>query len=297
MTSLAVIAGLSLQDAFTRAGETKSAAAPATRELMGHVVDGLKQAEKAQYLYERIERVETRKLASDADPLSVKVSRVIPAGTGMAKIPLAPNGQPNDLDAYRAELDKVLKALSWAVESGQNQHEAYQKIQKKEKEREELIDATRNAFILTFVSQETRGERTLSKYRMEPNPAYKPTNRTTSIFTRVKGVFWVDDAAQQMARVEGEVTEDISLGLFLAKIYKGSRFMQERYEVSPGIWMPSFSQWDFDGRKFFSNFSVHEKTFYTDYKRIGAPGEAIPQIRSELARLDERKLKPSEARQ
>jgi hypothetical protein len=297
VTGLAMIAGLPLQDAFTKSGEAKSAATPATRELMVHVVDGLKEAERAQYVYERIERVETRKQAGDADPLSVKVSRVIPAGTGMAKIPLGPNGKPTDLDAYRAELDKVLKALSWAVESGQNQREAYQKIQKKEKEREELIEAARSAFVLTFIGQETRGDRMLSKYRMQPNPAYKPTSRATSIFTKVKGVFWVDDAAQQMARVEGEVTEDISLGLFLAKIYKGSRFMQERYEVSPGIWLPSYSQWDFDGRKFFSSFSVHEKTFYTDYKRIGAPAEAIPQIQSELARLDERKLRSNEIHQ
>jgi len=61
----------------------------------------------------------------------------------------------------------------------------------------------------------------------------------------------VDDAAQQLARVEGEVTEDISLGLFLAKVYKGSRFLQDRYEMAPGLWLPSFSQYDFDGKKVF----------------------------------------------
>jgi hypothetical protein len=69
--------------------------------------------------------------------------------------------------------------------------------------------------------------------------------------------------------------------------------MQDRYEMAPGIWMPSFSQYDFDGRKFFSNISVHEKTFYSAYKRIGSPAEAIPQIQSELARLDEMKAKPA----
>src|SRR2546422_7803176 len=37
-------------------------------------------------------------------------------------------------------------------------------------------------------------------------------------------------------------------GLFLGKIYKGSHFMQERYEVRPGLWLASFSQYDFDGR-------------------------------------------------
>jgi hypothetical protein len=218
---------------------------------------------------------------------------VIPAGTGIAKITLGPDGKPLDAEAYRAELDKLLKSLAWAVETGQPQREAYQKVQKKQKDRDDLIEATRNAFLFSYLGQETRGDRTLSKYKMMPNPAFKPSNRATSIFTRIKGSLWVDDAAQQLAHVEGEVTDDISLGLFLAKVYKGSRFSQDRYEMAPGLWLPSFSQYDFDGRKFFSSFSVHERTFYSEYKRIGSPAEAIPQIRSELSRLNSPKSKPT----
>jgi hypothetical protein len=300
VAGLTVLGGSPAQDAITKAVEAGASSASSSREsshepsreVLSHVIDGLKEAERAQYLYERIERVETRRQAVDPDPQSVRVSRVVPAGTGMAKIPLGPDGKPGDADAYRAELDKLLKALNWAVETGQTQREAYQKIQKKQKERDDLIDATRNAFLLTYIGQEARGDRMLAKYRMAPNPAFKPTNRATSIYTKVKGFLWVDEAAQQLAQVEGEVTDDISLGIFLAKIYKGSRFMQDRYEMAPGIWMPSFSQYDFDGRKFFSNISVHEKTFYSAYKRIGSPAEAIPQIQSELARLDEMKAKP-----
>jgi hypothetical protein len=299
VAGLTVLGGPPAQDAITKAVEAGASSASSSREsahepsreVLSHVIDGLKEAERAQYLYERIERVETRRQAVDPDPQSVRVSRVIPAGTGMAKIPLGPDGKPGDADSYRAELDKLLKALNWAVETGQTQREAYQKIQKKQKERDDLIDATRNAFLLTYIGQEARGERMLAKYRMAPNPAFKPTNRATSIYTKVKGFLWVDEAAQQLAQVEGEVTDDISLGIFLAKIYKGSRFMQDRYEMAPGIWMPSFSQYDFDGRKFFSNISVHEKTFYSAYKRIGSPAEAIPQIQSELARIDDMKAK------
>jgi hypothetical protein len=292
VTALAMLSGPPAQDAFTKTADFSVSAAAPSREVMSHVIDGLKEAERAQYLYERIERVETRKQTGDADPVSVRISRVIPAGTGMAKIPLGLDGKPADADAYRAELDKLLKSLAWVVETGQAQREAYQKIQKKQKDRDDLIDATRNAFLLTYVGQETRGDRVLSKYRMLPNPAFKPTNRATSIYMKVKGFLWVDDAAQQLAQVQGEVTDDISLGVFLAKIYRGSRFMQDRYEMTPGVWLPSFTQYDFDGRKFFSNISAHEKTFYSAYKRIGSPAEAIPQIQSELAHLDEMKAKP-----
>jgi hypothetical protein len=257
--------------------------------MMGPLLEGVKQAERAQYLYERIERVESRKEAGEKNPLGVKVFRVIPAGTGMAKIPIGTDGKPADESAYRAELDKLLKSLLWAAESGQPQREAYQKIQKKQKDRDELIDATRNGFIFTEVGQEMRGERTLTKYRMQPNPAYKSTSRSTALYSRVRGLVWVDNESHQLARVEGEVTDDISLGVFLAKIYKGSHFMQDRYEMVPGMWLPSFSQYDFDGRKLFSSFSVHEKTFYSNYRRVGPPAEAIPQIQAEIARLDAEK--------
>lgn len=284
------------QEAILPVGPTESVAPALPHETINRVIDGLKEAERAQYLYERIERLESRKLAGDADPQSVKVSRVVPAGTGITKIGMGPDGKPTDADSYRAELERLLKTLTWATQSGQPQRDAYQRVQKKQKERDDLIDATRNAFMFTFAGHEQRGDRMLSKYSMEPNPSFKPTNRTTSIFSKVKGNLWVDDASQQLARVEGEITDDISLGLFLAKVHKGSHFMQDRYEMAPGVWLPTFTQYDFDGRKFFSNFAVHEKTFYSDYKRIGPPGEAIPQIQSELARLNEAKAKPAAER-
>lgn len=263
------------------------ASAPdANGDVMRQVITGAKEAERALYLYERIEKVESRKDAGDAAPQSVRVSRVVPAGTGIARITLGPDGKPPNAEAYRDDLNKLLNSLTWAAATGQPQREAYQKVQRKQKDRDELIDATNNAFIFRFVDQEQRGDRMLAKYRMEPNPKFKSTNRATSIFAKVKGFVWIDESAHELARVEGEVTDDISFGGFLAKVYKGSRFMQDRYEMAPGLWMPSFTQYDFDGRKFFSSFSVHEKTFYSAYKRIGPPAEAIPRIQSEIAQLD-----------
>lgn len=263
------------------------------RQVINQVIDGVKEAERAQYLYERIERVETRKDSGDKDPQKAWVSRMVPAGTGIAKINLGPDSKPVDSDYYRSELDRLLKALTWAAENGPQQRDAYLKVQKKQKDRDELIEAIRNAFIFTYIGSEPRGDRTLLKYRMEPDPTFKATNRATSIYAKVKGFVWVDEATHQMARVQGEVTEDISLGLFLAKIYKGSKFLQDRYEIAPGLWLPSFSQYDFDGRKFFTSISIHEKTFYADYKRVGPPAEAIPRIQSEIAQLDAMKAKPA----
>lgn len=276
--------------AFASAQDAAPAGPPETEAekhaLLDRVLEHQKKNDAALDLYERIERVELRKnYAGDPNPI-VKISRVVPAGTGVDHIPLGPDGQPADAAAYRAELVKLEKSLAWAAEEGRAQQDAYAKIEKKQKEREELTDAARQAFLFSFLTRETRAGRVLLKYNMAPNPAYKPTSRTSSFFAHVRGAVWIDESSGQLARIEGEVTDDISVGLLLAKVYKGSHFMQERYESAPGLWLPSFSQYDFDGRKFFSSFSLHERTFYTNYRFIGPPKEALATIRAELAHAD-----------
>lgn len=252
--------------------------------LLDSVINNQKKSDAAQYLFERIERLEVRKSGSDAQPGEVKVSRVVPAGTGIDHISVGLDGKPVDLTAYRAELEKLERTLDWASQEGHAQRDAYEKVAKKQKERGDLIDATRNAFLYTYVSRETRDGRVLFKYQLEPNPTFKPASRSATIFTRVRGFVWIDPSACELARVEGEVTSDISIGLFLGKVYKGSHFMQERYEVAPGLWLPTFTQYDFDGRRFFSSVAIHNRTFYSQYRRVGPPREALEMIRSELGK-------------
>lgn len=252
--------------------------------LLERVIANQKKNDLATFTYERLEKLEIQKNAAHTQPPEVKITRAVPAGTGVDRIPVGPDGKPVDAAAYRAELEKLERTLSWAAEDGRAQREAYDKIAKKQKERSDLIDATRNAFIFTFIAREPRGDRMLSKYRLTPNPAYKPTSRSTAIFGKVRGYLWIDEDAAQLARAEVEVTDDISIGGFLAKVYKGSHFMQERYEEAPGLWFSTYSQYDFDGRRLFMSFAIHERTFYSQYRRIGPPKEALQAIRAELGK-------------
>ena len=251
-------------------------------EIFEAVIAHQKHNDEALESYERMERVEIRKTHSDQNPLELHVRRSFPVGTGTYKINLSAEGKPTSPEVYRADLEKLEKFLLAVIQRGPAQQEAFLKLEKKHKERNDLLAASRQAFIFTRTGEETRGSSTLARYSMVPNPAFRPPTRTAAVFTRVKGTIWVDEQSKQLARIEGTVTEDISIALFLAKVYKGSHFMQERYEVAPGIWFPTFDQYDFDGRKFLLSFSMHERTLYTNYKRIGAPREALAAVRSEL---------------
>ncbi len=259
---------------------------PAKPGLFDRVISNQRKSEDAMEIYERIEQLEVRKNPSDPAPTSLKISRVIPSGTGMSRIPVGPDGRPENPATYRYYLENLAKALELVASGSRSQRDALEKYAKKRKERNDLIESTRNAFLFTFVAREPRGDHMLSKYTLERNPAFKPTSRYTSVFTKVHGFVWIDEESGELARIEGEITEDISIGLFLGKIYKGSHFMQERYEFTPALWLTSFSQYDFDGRKLFSGFAIHERTFYTNYRYIGPPKKALAAIRKELGLAD-----------
>jgi hypothetical protein len=283
---LAPVLALTLLLPPSRAQDGSSGTRPPSTEgraTFAKVVANQQRMEHDLDLYERRQKIELHK--NDTNTIETKIWRVFPSGPGQTKIALAPDGNPMNLQTYRTDLEKLVKYLSWIIQPGSAEREAYSKSEHKRKERNELLVSTQEAFVFTRLSTEMRRDRTLVKYSMRPNPNFKPTTRNGFIFTRVEGNVWVDEQSGEMARIEGVVTEDISIAMFLAKVYKGSHFMQERYEYFPGVWFPSYEQYDFDGRKYLLPFSIHERTFYSDYKRVGPPEEAIRVVRAELDKL------------
>jgi hypothetical protein len=254
-------------------------------DLFDRVIANQKRMEAYLDIYERTQKVEIRKTGSDTTPFETKIWRLFPAGPAMQKIPLATSAGPISASTYRNDLEKLAKYLAWAAQSGQAQRDAYAKLEHKRKDRNELLASTHEAFLFTALGQESRGGSTLTKYSMTPNPQFKATTRNAVVFSKVRGLVWIDEPSGELARIEGTVTEDIVIAMFLAKVYKGSYFMQERYEFAPGVWLPSYEQYDFDGRKYLLSFAIHERTFYSNYKKVGLPVEALPLVRAELDKL------------
>jgi hypothetical protein len=261
---------------------------PGGNDLFQRVIANQKNMETTLDEYERTQKVEIRKTGSDPNRPEVRVWRLFPAGPVLNKLPISVDEKSVSSELYREDLEKLEKYLVWVAQPGTGQQEAYSRALHKRKERNDLIVATHEAFLFTRVGEEKRGDRALAKYTMAPNPKYKPTTRNAVVFTKVRGTVWIDEPSGELARIEGSVTEDISISLFLAKVYKGSHFMQERYELSPGHWFPTFEQYDFDGRRFLLPFSIHERTFYSDYKRVGPPQESLQIVRDELGKLSSR---------
>lgn len=255
------------------------------RALLLRAISNQHRNEQAQWEYERREHRVARKSEKDDRIIEDKLFRVVPTGTGTLRLLVEENGHPVQADFYRKQLRDLEQALVWALDPKESkQKQRVEKWKKRDKERREAVDAVADAFLITLAERGERSGRALVKLELEPNPDYKGRSRTTEQFAHVRATLWIDEAAEQLARLEAEIYRDISVGGgILGKIYRGGRYTLEQREVAKGVWLPVGYQADFTGRKFVFGFQFHEVIKVRDYRRIGTPPEALAAVRRELA--------------
>jgi hypothetical protein len=292
LLAAAVAAGAGLCLPPLQLAEAAADRAPTPEELRALVKRTIANQHHNDTALNEFERRERRRVRENPDESSVtedKTFRVVPTGTGTLKLVVEERGQPIHPDFYQKQLRDLEQVLVTAAErpNDPRQKRAVEKWQKRTQERWDLVQAVEEAFRITFLGRAPVAAghgRLLMKLQLDPNPAFKPRSRIAGIFQNVRAVVWVDESTAQLVRAEADIFRDISFGggLF-GKVYRGGRFVMEQAEVAPGIWLPTLYRLDFEGRKFFFGFDVHETTVIRDFRRIGPPREALGSVRRELA--------------
>jgi len=80
---------------------------------------------------------------------------------------------------------------------------------------------------------------------------------------------WIDKSDLQLARIEAEAIDTVSVGWVLARIHKGTRFMYERTRMNDEIWLPKRLTYTFDARvALFKGYNIDGEQTYRDYKKF-----------------------------
>jgi hypothetical protein len=133
----------------------------------------------------------------------------------------------------------------------------------------ELLDA----FEFRLAGQGTLDDRNIFIIEAVPRHGYKPRSRTAKLFPSIKGRFWVTQQNHQIVKVEAEVTDTISFGLFLVRVAKGSRATLELTSVSDEVWLPDRFQVFASARLgVLKALHIEQRTHYSRYSSV--PAEA-----------------------
>ena len=151
--------------------------------------------------------------------------------------------------------------------------------QKEEKEREEgrqFVHEIADAYNFQLVGSESVGGREAWVIDAEPRPGYEPHMKDAKFLPKFRGRVWIDKEEDQWSKLNIECIDTVSLGLFLARIHKGSRIVIEQTHVNDEVWLPKHVAVKVDVRlALLKNFNVDEDQTFRDYKKFRATARIV----------------------
>jgi hypothetical protein len=210
-----------------------------------------------------VERDESRRLDTVGRVKSeeVEVSKTILINGVPFKQLVERNGRPPSAEEDRKQketLDKLERETS------------EQRAERLRKQAEEILSLVREvpkAFDFQFVGEEVVNGRPAYVLQATPRLDYHAQGKYGSMFSKVAGKIWIDRQDLGWIKVDGQVIQPFSIGLFLARVLRGSRITMEQTRVDDRIWMPARVEVQAVAKIFFVKSLVIDRVLtYSEYR-------------------------------
>ncbi len=139
---------------------------------------------------------------------------------------------------------------------------------RKDQENRSFLRNLLEAFDFRLVGEETVAGRPTYVLEATPHPGYHATGKYGKLFARVQGKLWVDKQDFGWVKVDGEVTQSFSMGLFVARVQRGSHIILEQTCLGDAVWVPKRLEVRASARiLFLKSLDLDRILTYSDYRR------------------------------
>lgn len=251
--------------------------APDARQIMEASIAATQRDWKARLHYTYIERDENRRrdLAGRVKSEDVEVSKTILVNGVPFEQLVERNGEPPSAEKERkqkGELDKLKR---------ETPEQRAERLRKQEEENTSIVQEVPKAFDFQVVGEESVNGRPAYVLQATPHPGYHAQGKYGNMFSKVAGKLWVDKQDLGWIKVDGQVIQPFSMGLFLVRLLRGSHITMEQTRVDDGIWMPKRVEVRAAARIFFVKSLVIDRVLtYSEYRlpQAGVPTTRDPVI-------------------
>jgi hypothetical protein len=234
---------------------------PDARQIVSASIASTERSWQARGYYTYTERDENRRLDAHGQVKSndVDVTRMILVnGTRFEQL-VEHNGQPSSVEDRRKE-DQALEKLKH-----ETPEERAWRLRKDEENRSFLQELL-SAFDFQIAGEEIAEGRAAYVLQATPHPGYQAHGKYGKMFSRVEGKLWVDKQDFGWIKVDGQVTQSFSMGLFVARVQRGSHVILEQICVGDGVWVPKRIAVRASARiLFLKSLDIEKVLTYSDY--------------------------------
>jgi hypothetical protein len=231
------------------------------RQIIDRSVAATERSWQVRDHYVYMERDEDRRLDSFGQVKSenIDVTRMIIVNGARFEQLLEHNGQPpSEMEQRKrdADLDKL---------KHQTPEQRAERLLKDQENRSFLRDVL-DAFDFQLIGEEILGDRLAYVFQATPHAGYHAHGKYGKMFSKVEGKLWVDKRDFGWIKVDGQVTQSFSMGLFVARVERGSHIILEQISVGDAVWVPKLIEVRASARiLFLKNLDIEKTLTYSDY--------------------------------
>src|SRR5579864_3591938 len=185
---------------------------------------------------------------------------------------IAKDDKPLDAKEAAKEEEKIQKIID--KRKGESEGDRRKREERDEKDREEsrkFVHDIADAYTFTLVGTESLGGREAWVIDGVPRPGFQPQLKESKFLSKFRGRVWIDKGDLQLAKMDIECIDTVSLGLFLARVHKGSRIMLQQTRVNDEVWLPQQLSVKIDVRlALLKEFRVGQEQTFSEYKKFRA---------------------------
>lgn len=109
---------------------------------------------------------------------------------------------------------------------------------RKDQENRSFLGELLDAFDFHLIGENVVGGRPAYVLQATPHPGYRARGKYGKMFSKVEGKLWIDKQDFGWVKVDGKVTQSFSMGLFVARVQRGSHIIMEQTCVGDAVWVP-----------------------------------------------------------
>lgn len=187
------------------------------------------------------------------------------------------NDKPLDAKDAAKEEEKIQKIID--KRKNESEDDRRKREQKEVKEREDgrkFVREVADAYDFKLVGTEDVGGRQAWVIDGEPRPGFEPHMKESKFLSKFHGRVWIDKGDLQLAKMDIEAIDTVSVGWVLARIHKGTRVMLEQTRVNDEVWLPRHLTFKVDARvALFKGFNINGEQEYRDYKKFRTSSKIV----------------------
>jgi hypothetical protein len=232
---------------------------------------------RSQYVFRQTDTRVSRDSSGRVKKTDVKVYEVFPAPEPSLTYQrlILVNGVPpaNLAEKDREQAARVMKWAGQRAREGDSARAARER-KRAEDDRHEaaVVDEILALYRITMTRRESIAGRPAIRFTLDPRLDFQAKSDEAAIIRKFRGRAWVDEEDHELARLEMEVVEPVSIGLgIIARLYTGSHATIERAKVDAGTWLPTRSHFVGSGRILLvRRVDVDQLSEYGSYRRLTA---------------------------